>query len=1472
MPLGAFHPIVATWFAERFGAPTEPQAQGWASIAAGADTLIMAPTGSGKTLAAFLAGIDRLVRRALDGRLEDKTSIIYVSPLKALGADVARNLQAPLAGIEATAPRFGRLLAPISTAVRSGDSTAAERARIVKRPPHVLITTPESLYLLLTSAGGRAALGHVECVIVDEIHAMLGGKRGAHLALSLERLDQLVTGNGGRRPQRVGLSATVEPPEEAGRFLAGCTVDGAARPYRLIDAGRAQPLDVAVCVPSETLGAVASRAAWDDVYQQLYALIAEHKTTLVFVPSRRLAERVAHDLEERFAERPLPDGTVMTVAAHHGALSKHTRHSVEKRLQEGRLRAVVATASLELGIDIGDVELVCQIGSARALAVMRQRIGRARHTVGGIPKGRIFALTRDELVECAAAVRAMRRGRIDRGVFREAPLDILAQQIVAASASGPPTGLGDDAVLAMVRGAAPYATMPREKLTQVVAMLNDGTATRRGRVGAHVHRDRAKRVLRPRRGARLAAVTSGGAIPDKADYQVVEDTTEAVVGTLDEDFAIESMAGDVFLLGTTPWRVRRIENGRVRVVHAPGLAPSVPFWNGEGLARTEELSEETAALRDQLWARAKAAPDSGPVDGALRAELVAWLKAECALDDAGAAQVIDYVVEGARALGCVPTGREIVAERFFDEAGGMQLIIHAPFGARINRAWGLALRKKFCRTFDFELQAAATDDAILLSLGEQHSFPLDAIFGFVSAEDARKTIVQAALQAPVWETRWRWNATRSLAVLRWSQGRRTPPHLLRMRAADLLAAVFPQAAGCQDNHGGPTFTEELPLPDHPLVEETARDCLEEAMDVVGLERVLRAMRAGEVRCLARDTIAPSPFAHAILAANPYAYLDDAPLEERRTRAVSTTRPGELLFREGDLMRLDPSAVAAVVIEVGARPGSDGAPRDADELHDLLCTAVVLPAEPGFAPLFEVLVADGRAARLAGHPVEAWVAVDRAAAVRAAFPDARIEPPPPSEDELLAAEPAWEAEAARAAIVGGFMATSGPVRCADVAAALGMSPVDVEIAMAKLEANGVVLQGPWLDDDRGAEPAWCERRILQRIQRRTLGRMRAEVRPVTPAAFVRFLLRWQHVAPGTRLQGVEGLLRVVEQLEGFELPPAAWERDILPARVEGYRPEWLDELCFSGEVAWARLRPNPPDEPDPDDNADGEGAETRRARLSAGKVSLYLRSDAPWLVHRWPTAPSGGALLPSEWAYLSPRARAIAGELERAGAAFPSDLAARLGASAADVNDALWELVRAGAVACDGFAGLRALVGRAGSDDARRRRAPQGRFGLIARDLARPAGALGGEGPFGDGSPVELARLYLRRYGVVLRPLLARETAAPPWRDLVAVYRRLEARGEVRGGRFVNGMTGEQFALPEAVEALKALGRAPLQPEEIAVAGTDPLNLVGILTPGPRVPAVAGQVVRWRDGVPVRDLPTDEPTVRDDARDHAQLSA
>ena len=1418
-----FHPVVETWFRSRFREPTPVQAQAWPLIAAGRDVLMTAPTGSGKTLAAFLACLDRLFREGVEGRLEDRTAILYVSPLKALSNDVRRNLEEPLGELSKAAVAAGLPGPGIRTAVRTGDTPAHERRAVGRRPPHVLVTTPESLFILLTAESSRTWLSQVRTVIVDEIHAVAGDKRGAHLALSLERLEELVVSRGGSRLQRVGLSATVRPIETAARLLVGTS-----RPLpEVVNVGQRRDMDLAIEVLGDELGAVCTNEQWEEIYDRVAALAREHRSTLVFVNTRRLVERVTRHLADRLgAER---------VAAHHSSLSRQRRFDAEQRLKSGELSLVVATASLELGIDVGTVDLTCLLGSPRSIATALQRVGRSGHALLATPKGRLFPLTRDQLVECAALARAARRGELDRLTLRDAPLDVLAQQVVAICAS---EEQDEDRLFALCRRAAPYAGLRRHDFDQVVDMLAEGIATRRGRYAARLHRDAVGRKLKGRRGSRLAAITSGGAIPDNANYEVVLEPDETTIGSLDEDFAIESMAGDVILLGNTSWRIRRIESGRVRVEDAGGAPSTIPFWLGEGPARTAELSAELGAVRQGVADRLR--------DPEAAAE---WLERETGLDRRGALLVRDYVAAARAALGAVPTRDTVVVERFFDEAGGMQLVVHAPFGGRINRAWGMALRKRLCHSFNFELQAAATDDGVLLSLGPQHSFPLEAVFEMLHPNGLDELLTQAALQAPMFNTRWRWNANRALALLRWQNGRRVPPYLQRMRAEDLLVAVFPAQLACQDNmEAGP-----IEVPDHPLVRETLRDCLTEAMDIEGLRACLTALHAGQIKRVTRETPEPSVFAHEILNANPYAYLDDAPLEERRARAV-TLRRGLPAAVADDVGRLDPDAIRAVVDE--AWPDL----RSADELHDLLLDVGALPADRSDARTevwtgyLDELIAAGRAARLLHEGRVFWVAAERRSLAATVWPRGRFEPDVAEPPARRA--PAWsDREGALVEVVRARLGLVGSTTAPALAEDLGVTPGEIDAALAAVEAEGGVLRGrftpgaltdtggvlasaPGIAGARGVASArgieWCDRRLLARIHRRTLDGLRRLIEPVSPSALLRFLFSWQHVAPGSQQHGRDGLLRVIERLQGFESAAGAWEREILSARVAGYQPGWLDELCLSGEVTWGRLGLH-------------ESARHAGRRLSATvPLALLLRRDLAWLLD---PRPEPSALLEAGALPGKPSGPAVdvLGHLERRGASFVEDIATGVRRLRVEVEEALCELVTAGLVTGDGFAGLRSLL----HSEKRRRPRPgrptpvrpspgTGRWARVAPPPAPPAEDL----------MEAQARQYIRRYGIVFRDLLQREPRAPAWRDLLRVYRRLEMRGDLRGGRIVSGFVGEQFAAPEALEALRAIRREPPSGQTVSVSACDPLNLIGVVSPGPRVAAVLGHRVTYRDGVPV----------------------
>ncbi|HEY2029443.1 MAG TPA: DEAD/DEAH box helicase [Myxococcales bacterium] len=1324
--LNGFHPSVSQWFEARYGTPTEPQLLGWPRIQNREDTLIAAPTGSGKTLAAFLACLDSMIHEG--EALRDETQVLYVSPLKALANDVQKNLLEPLAELRQLPG-----VPAIRASVRTGDTPQSERQAMLKHPPHVLVTTPESLYLLLTSARGRELLKTVKTCVVDEIHAVARDKRGAHLMLSLERLDALC----GRRCTRVGLSATQRPIEEIGRFLTG------GRPCAIVETGTRRALDLAIEVPRDELSAVASKEQREEMHERVAQLVLEHKTTLVFVNTRRQVERVAFALAQRLGEDQ--------VVAHHGSLARPVRLLAEEKLKTGKVRCAVATASLELGIDVGAVDLVVQLESPRSFSVALQRVGRASHSRYGTPKGRLFPATRDQLVECAALVRGLRQGSLEITRIPEWPLDVLAQQIVAMAAC---EELDETPLYELVRRAWNYRNLPRDEFDKLVEMHAEGVARRAGRAqGARLHRDGVNKKVKARRGSRIAAITSGGAIPETAQYAVVAEPEGMTIGQVDEDWAVESMAGDIFLLGNESWKIRRVEAGRVRVENAHGAPPSVPFWNGEAPGRTPELSADVARLREEIEPLL-----------ADPARAVAFLVENCGLPPEGAEQIVRYLRAAVASLGALPTQKTLIAERFFDDSGGMQLIVHAPFGARQNRAFGLALRKCFCRTFDFELQAAATDEGVLLSLGPQNSFPLETVFDFLSPNTLEEMLTQAALRAPMWAVRWRWNATRSLAVLRARAGKKIPFNILRMRTDDLLAQVFPAQAQCQEHATG-----TIEPPDHPLVRETLRDCLTEAMDLPGLRDLVTRIRSGELRLLARDTAEPSPLSHEILNSAPYAYLDDAPLEERRSRAVQLRRSLDPKDA-AELGALDADAIREVV--ENAFPDV----RNADDLHDALLTLCMLHEVP-----------------------EAW---------RRYLDELR------EAGRVLLREGAWRpverADAALVDAVRGWLGILGPVTAPEVAARLRVPNLDVELA--QLESEGVVLRGRYR---AGAlETEWCERTLLARIHSRTLGRLRREIEPASTQDFLRFLFRWQHVQDGTQLHGALGLSEVLAQLQGFQAAAGAWESEILPSRVARYDKALLDQLCFSGEIVWGRLACR--------DTTAGEPVR-RTPPGRATPIAIVRREDLEWLLDATRGAPEP----------LGDRARLLLALLEQRGALFPHELRATLGEHGRELNGMLWELVASGRATCDGIAALRSLL------DGKPHGA-SGRWSLLRPMQEPPRGAF----------IEQMARQYLRRYGIVFRDLLAREPKSPPWRELLQVYRRLEDRGELRGGRFAQAFSGEQFALAEAVDALRAVRRLPKNGRErVAVSACDPLNLAGILTPGPRIPAQLQNTVVYVDGVP-----------------------
>jgi ATP-dependent Lhr-like helicase len=1432
-----FHPVVAKWFGRKFGSPSAPQQSGWPAIQSGSHTLIAAPTGSGKTLAAFLASLDDLFRLGLAGKLQDEIYVVYVSPLKALSNDIHKNLDEPLTGIREAFRKENDKVIEVRSAVRTGDTPAAERAAIIKRPPHILVTTPESLYLLLTSVSGRKMLATVRTLIVDEIHAVVGNRRGSHLALSMERLANLV----GHPLQRIGLSATQKPIEEVAKFLVGTRhLNGNGTPKcKIIDTGHRREMDLAIELPGSPLEAVMSNEVWKEVYHRLAELIQAHRTTLVFVNTRRLAERVTAHLGDLLGPE--------NVASHHGSLSTKLRLEAENRLKLGELKVLVATSSLELGIDIGSVELVCQIGSIRSIATCLQRVGRAAHHRDGIPKGRLFPLTRDELVESVAVLQCIRRGDLDRLHIPEKPRDILAQQIVACAAAEEWT---EDGLFTLMQNAFPYCGLTREEFVEILRMLNDGFSTKRGRRAALIHYDSINHSIRGRRGARLTALTSGGAIPDNSDYRVVVEPAQTFIGTVNEDFAVESIAGDIFQLGNASWKIIQVSAGMVRVEDAHGQPPGIPFWLGEAPARTAELSHAISLLDQNIASRIADQLEKKAGNRELWLSALAdWLLNEVTVSRAGALQLAAYFYDAYQCLGALPSDKIIIMERFFDESGGMQLVIHSRFGARLNRAWGLALRKRFCRSFNFELQSAATDDAIVLSLGTQHSFPLEEVFRYLHSNTVREILVQALLDSPMFPIRWRWNATRALALPRQRGGKKIAAPLQRMESENLLAAVFPDQLACLENIAGDRI-----VPDHPLVRQTIEDCLVEAMDIDGLEQLLRRIENGEIQCLARDLPEPSPLASEILNARPYAFLDNAPLEERRAHAVQTRRASDSSGRN-ELGILDVAAIERVCQESWPQA------QNADELHDALLQLGVATIDelkrchPDAGIWLEFLERNQRAEKLNDSPF--WFAAERLVLVQQLYSQSNVLPPaaPNGSDmrSILTAE-----EASRE-LVRGRLEIIGPVTSKQLSDFFWLPGSMIEQALLALETEGFILRGNFHPDVKETE--WCDRRLLARIHRLTINRLRAETQPVSMNDFQRFLLSWQHVTPDRNMEEISGVEAILYLLDGYELPAAAWEPSVLAARIKDYDPRWLDQLCFTGRFGWGRFslplnqksRAFPP--------------------LRSSPISLFSRENAVhWL-----------QLADQPKSDFSAETRLVLQSLSEKGALFFGEIVRHTALLKSRVEQALGELVAHGWVTADSFEGLRALLTppekRARFGDIGRPRRHRvvtsiefaGRWSLLRKfPVAEKCETT--DASQNDEAIKAFARVLLRRYGIVFRRMLEREVFKLSWFELGRIYRQMEARGEIRGGHFISGVSGEQFALPEAIGHLRALKKTAKAQELISLSGADPLNLIGILTPASRVPAVWRNRILLRDGAPVASLNAGTILSMDDRSDSLDIES
>jgi ATP-dependent helicase Lhr and Lhr-like helicase len=1474
--LDGFHPAVRAWFVERFGKPSPAQALGWPAIAGcdktpGHDVLLCAPTGSGKTLAAFMWAIDRLFREAERGQLGDRISVLYVSPLKALANDIRVNLEEPLTGIRAAAQRLAaggngrgkpaqdktKRLLEVRAGLRTGDTTAGERSAMLRRPPHILVTTPESLFILLTSPRFRQSLGAVRHIIVDELHALAPNKRGAHLMVTLERLERMVRASGAPRPARIGLSATLNPIGRLAEFLAGAEVDsnGARhpRPVKIVRADdRARKMDLRVIAPGPELGALATHQHWEAMYDAVAEMVRQHRTTLVFTLSRRWAERIALNLQKRLGND--------AVMAHHGSLARAERLQAEQRLKRGELRALVATSSLELGIDVGAVDLVCQIDSPKSISAAIQRIGRSGHQLDATPKGRLFALTLDDLIECGAAVRAIRQGRLDEVEIPGGCLDVAAQQIVAIAAEEDEIGEAD--VMRLVRGAYNFAGLDRKTLTNLLEQLSAELPARIQGAAPKIFYDPIGARVRARRAARLAAITSGGTIPESGNLDVVIASEGRRIGDVEEDFAQESSRGDIFTLGSTPWRVLGISRNRFLVEPAPGMAPSLPFWQTEAAGRSPALSSETSALRVEIFRRIEQA------DGLAAAE---FLAAECAMDESAARQAVDYIRRGQGALGAIPDDHTLVVERFFDGLGGTQIVIHAPFGMRVNRGLGLAIRKRLCQSFDFEIQASAIDDAVLLALNARHSFPLESLMAMLSPRTVRRVLEQALLAAPMFEVRLRHVATRALLVMRSARGRKVPAWIQRLRAQEISAAIFPQRDACLENRPA-----EVELPGHFIAAETMHECLTESADIERIERLLSAIERGAMRVVTVDAIAPSVFAHRILLAWDYSFLDDGERANRRSRTVSMNRAmAEDVFRTEDLSAMLASeAVQSVEAEVSGRALSRRA-RDRDELcaliraHGALEITDAAERIAGDADaMVSALEREGRVvrARLVAGARELLIVAQDAALFRAAYPDVTVErsagaPELPIEARTEVPEPG---EAQRE-IVRRAMATSGPLEVSEIAERLRMTAAAVKNHLLALEAGGVVFRGhftprmgrvgaPQAPAMASPPEQWCDRYNLEKIHRLTLSGLRAQIEPCADHEYAAFRLRWNHVGGAGIEADQAGVAAVLEQLSGVALAPELWERDVLPVRIPGYRPEWLDLLCLGGAVVWAAV---PGDEP---------------AGEIPSRITFLRRRRA------------GGGRLDGT------AASAIAGEfsdederkvflaLAAGGAQYLDELAERAGLAERTALAALWRLAAAGRVSNDSFAPLRLLwsapeaatraispgaaANRRTRQDAairaRLRSSVSGRWSALGGSAAASAatdppsaGAISGENSAAlreRDLARDRAEALLRRHGIVSREMLALQGEHLAWHDISFALRRMEYAGTIRRGYFVRGLSGEQYALPEALEMLAVVrGLNPAREGPVAISAADPANPYGAMLPGCGIAREPGNVLVLRAG-------------------------
>ncbi|HYN91869.1 MAG TPA: DEAD/DEAH box helicase [Thermoleophilaceae bacterium] len=1356
-PLASFTPQVRDWFTRSFERPTEAQAQSWPAIAAGENVLVSAPTGSGKTLAAFLWALDRLVATPSNPD-ERRTRLVYVSPLKALSYDVEKNLRAPLKGIGGD----------VSVAIRTGDTPQKERRAMLRTPPDVLITTPESLYLMLTSKA-REFLVDVEAVIVDEIHAVARTKRGSHLALTLERLEELAGGP----LQRIGLSATQRPLEEVGRFLVG-----AGRDCTVIDTGVRKPLDLKIHVPVESMrepdagpselghlsgGEATQRSIWPAIYPELLRLVREHRSTIIFVNNRRGAERLAVRLNELASEGS--EEPVYIARAHHGSLAREERLVVEDLLKSGELPCLVATSSLELGIDMGAVDLVIQVESPKSVTAGLQRIGRAGHNVGDVSRGRIFPKFRADLLECAVVAKRMRDGAIEPTVVPRNPLDVLAQQIVAMTATG--GELKVPALHETVRRAYPFAELSRELLDSVLDMLDGRYPSEEfAELRPRIVWDRVEDTIRARRGALQLAVTNAGTIPDRGLYGVhLPDGRR--VGELDEEMVYEARPRQTFLLGASTWRIEEITRDRVIVTPAPGAPGAVPFWRGDSIGRPKEL---------------------GLAIGAFARQAVDWepekLAAEYDLDERAARNLSAFLREQRDATRVVPSDRTIVVERFRDEIGDWRLCVLSPFGGRVHSAWALALSARIRDEFGLESDAIWADDGIIVHLPDADE-PPSAELLMVEPDAIEDMVVRELSSSALFGARFRENAARALLLPRAYPGKRTPLWQQRLKAQSLLEVA--------KRYG-----------QFPIVLETYRECLQDVLDLPGLQQLLRGLHTRELSLVEVETQRASPFASSLLFdyVATYMYEGDTPNAERRAAALSLDRDllRELLGQEELRELIDPGALAEVESDL-QRTSERTRAANSDGLHDVLRAVGDLTADEAQARCLPAVAAarilgglekDRRAVRMRIGGEERWTSADDAGLYR----DALGAVPPGG----LPAVFLEEVGEPLPRLARRYARTHGPFTTRDVSDRYGL---DFGPVLRELERAGNLIRGELRPG--GSEREWCDPDVLRRLRRASLATLRKEVEPAEQRALARFLPEWQGVdgaPPGGA--GVDRLREMLVPLQGLALAPEVWERDVLPRRVGAYSPAWMDQLCASGELVWV-----------------GAGAVGR----NSGRVALIFREDARWLGQ-----PPFKGERPA-----GPLHEAIRERLER-GAAFWTDLLADLSETEpVELQEALWDLAWAGEVTNDAFAPLRAprlslAKGdrQAGRRFARRRRpgAPQvqGRWSLTA--------------PLFAGAPAHgprmraISELLLERHGIVTREAVLAEGVPGGFAALYSELANLETLGTARRGYFVEGLGGAQFALPTAIERLRGL-RSDEPAGPLVLAATDPANPYGATLPWPK---------------------------------------